>query len=539
MTTFPIADTTRMSEANAARYRGQADRSASPFAPASSLLAELGYATAATALAVLTGNAAERLLAFSDQSLIFITAVLFVSVRTRMAVAMYSATLCFLAYNFFFIHPRYSLYISAGRGVATVAVFLVAALFCGRLANRLRSQVLMLRAANARTLALQDLSQRLAIAVDEGEVSRQAVAALHAALGADTALLLLDEASGRLVPTLLQPSDLVLDPVTRTAAQACLDRAPADPHARALRLDSGWWHFRLSAGERSLGSICLRFSDLAAALPGEQQGLAQAMTQIVAQALARTRLAQQLETARVRGETERLRAALLSSVSHDLRTPLSTIIGSAESLSVYRDQLSEADRLTLARDILGEGQRLDRYIQNLLDMTRLGHGGLAIAREWVGLDEICGAVLARLRRQYPDLAVNLQLPEPPPLLWVHPGLIEQALFNLLDNAARFSPPGAPVNWSASQVDGDWQIDVGDQGPGIPAAERLLVFDMFHSAERGDRGPAGTGLGLTICQGIVAAHGGSVEALSGTGGVGTVMRVRLPAIEQPIDRSAED
>ena len=128
-------------------------------------------------------------------------------------------------------------------------------------------------------------------------------------------------------------------------------------------------------------------------------------------------------------------------MSHDLRSPLSTIIGSAESLDVYRDQLSVEDQRQLARDILGEGRRLDRYIQNLLDMTRLGQGGPALNREWIGLDDIIGTATQRLARVHPDRQVALQLPAPAPLLHVNPPLFEQALFNALDNAAKFSPAG--------------------------------------------------------------------------------------------------
>jgi two-component system sensor histidine kinase KdpD len=230
-----------------------------------------------------------------------------------------------------------------------------------------------------------------------------------------------------------------------------------------------------------------------------------------------------------------LRAALLSSVSHDLRSPLATIVGSAESLSVYRDKLSQDDQAVLAENILLEGQRLDRYIQNLLDMTRLGQGSLTIEREWVGLDEICGAILPRLRKLYPAVNVEVDLPADLPLLHVHPALIEQAIFNVLENAAKFSPPNQPVTLSAELDDGELRIKVSDRGPGIPEDERHRIFDMFYSVERGDRNDRakpGTGLGLTICQGMVAAHGGSVIALPGPDGRGTTIQISLPLTYPP-------
>jgi len=492
---------------------------------------ELGLATAAAALAVLVAMGAERAFGYRDPSLVFITAVLVVSVRTRMSVAIYAAALCFLAYNFFFIHPLYTLYISSASDVATVLMFLAAALLCGRLANRLRTQVLDLRRANARTRALQKLSEGLAAAGDETAVAAVATRAAAGAMAAEAVVAALDDRTGRLGPALGHDAQIDIDHVTRITAEACLESATARDPAAATRLDFGWWCYPLWAGDRALGALFLRFAEPLSAIPPAQASLAQAMAQIVAQALARARLTHQLESAHVLAESERLRSALLSSVSHDLRSPLSTIIGSAESLKLYSDRLSEEDKGTLAGDILGEGLRLDRYIQNLLDMTRLGTDA-QLKREWLGLDEICGTLLPRLRRSHPDLRVDLALGSPPPLLHVNPALIEQALFNLLDNAAKFSPPSAPLRVEAAREPGHWRIDVVDRGPGIPLAERERVFDMFHSVAHGDANEGGTGLGLAISQGILAAHGGSIAALPGQEGVGTIMRLSLPLAEPP-------
>jgi two-component system sensor histidine kinase KdpD len=500
---------------------------------------ELLYATVAAVLATAIAASADHWLALRDLSLIFITAVLFVAVRTRMSVAVYSATLCFFAYNFFFIDPRYTLYISAGQGVVTVGSFLVVALICGRLANRLRTQVIMLRAANAHTEALQGLGQRLAAAADETEVYDAAIRALHDSLDADVVVLSPDEGTRRLIEVASEPKDLALDLPARAAADWCLTHAQPAGRGTDTLQGVAWWCLPLMSGEHALGVVCLRFVANPTHLPPELTSLAQAMARDLSQALARARLVTQLESARMQGETERLRAALLSSVSHDLRSPLSTIIGSAESLSVYRDKLSLDDQVVLAENILIEGQRLDRYIQNLLDMTRIGHGSLQIEREWIGLDEICGDVVPRLRKLYPAIAVQLRLPEPPPLLHVHPALFQQALFNVLENAAKFSPPDAPVTLTGRIEENQLQIDIGDRGPGIPAEDRQRIFDMFYSVERGDRDAQGTGLGLTICQGIVAAHGGSVQALAGHDGQGTTIRITLPLDEPPAARPKDE
>jgi two-component system sensor histidine kinase KdpD len=188
--------------------------------------------------------------------------------------------------------------------------------------------------------------------------------------------------------------------------------------------------------------------------------------------------------------------------------------------------LPDDEQVELLQSILEEGQRLDRYIQNLLDMTRLGHGTLTLNRDWADSTEIVAAAVARLRKLFPNLRVEMAAPGEVILLHVHPALIEQALFNILENAARFSPPGEAVRVSMHR-DGEFLlIEVSDRGPGIPEDERTRIFDMFYSVSRGDRAPQGTGLGLAICRGMIGAHGGSVEALPGIG-AGTTIRISLP------------
>ncbi|MCC4627554.1 ATP-binding protein, partial [Xanthomonas citri pv. malvacearum] len=161
--------------------------------------------------------------------------------------------------------------------------------------------------------------------------------------------------------------------------------------------------------------------------------------------------------------------------------------------------------------------------------TRLGHTGLTLNRDWIGVDELIGSAARRLQRYQPEVRLQLDLAADLPAIWVHPALVEQAIFNVLENAAKFSPAGVPVTVHAQLRAGALQIDIGDQGPGIPEDERARIFDMFYSVERGDRGRNGTGLGLAICQGMIGAHGGSVAALAGAHGHGTTIRITLPLL----------
>lgn len=460
-----------------------------------------GYALAvfgaacATALAAL----AERWAGVDDLSLIFMLAVLTVAARTRIGPAVATAVLCFLAYNFFFIAPRYTFYIVAPQGVATVLMFLIAALLAGRMAAHLAMQVEALHEAARLAAARQALAQRLASAMDEAQIVARVQEVFGEFLGADAWMRVESE----------------------TPPQAA--SASAEQH--------GWWFVPVRAQASRLGSIGLKLRTADAALDSGQRALVATMAEDIAQALVRVRLSAELEAQRMSAETERLRNALLASVSHDLRSPLAGIIGSASSLEHYGGQMSAQEREELLRTIRGEGERLDRYIQNLLDMTRLGHGGLRLHREWIGADELIGAVGERLRACAPQAriraAISPALPPERASIWVHPALIEQALFNIAENAVKFSPPEGEVRIAAHAEGDALLIDIDDDGPGIPEAERARIFDMFHSAERGDRGRNGTGLGLTIARGMIAAHGGEVEALAGPTGQGTRMRVRLP------------
>ncbi|MEI2415126.1 sensor histidine kinase KdpD [Orrella sp. JC864] len=477
-------------------------------------LLALGATAASVALAWL----AERWMGLQDLSMVFIVAVVLVASRTRMAAAVLAAVLCFLAYNVFFIEPRYTLFIGARQGVVTVMLFLLAALAAGRLASQLRMQVLALRAANTQATALQGLGRQLAAAADLQQVLKSGCAALERYLGAQ-AWLRVDQA-------LQASTGAPLAQIDQAAADWTLAHGqPAGRHTDTLA-GASWWFLPLRDGQDTVGVMGLLLDAGPGRLSTPLRRLAEAMAEDIAQACLRTRLVADLQSARVATETERLRSALLSSVSHDLRSPLAAMVGSASSLASYGHAMSEQDRASLLDAILLEGDRLDRYIQNLLDMTRLGHAGLKLNRDWIGVDELVGSAASRLRRYQPDAVLRWNLAPDLPPIWVHPALIEQALFNVLENAAKFSPPGQAIDISARLADGQLQLDVLDRGPGIPEAERRRIFDMFYSVERGDRGGQGTGLGLAIVQGMVGAHGGSVQALPGPDGRGTLIRVTL-------------
>jgi two-component system sensor histidine kinase KdpD len=454
-----------------------------------------GYALALAGAvgAVVAAALAKRWFGLEDLSLVFIVAVLLVASRTSTGPAIATSLLCFAGYNFFFFEPRYTFYISARDGVATIALFLAAALIAGRLASRLAMRVEALREANAEASMRQRLGLRLAAATSEEQIVSAARDAFETGFDAQ--------------------------------AWVRLDPSPGGRQGAAPG-EHGWWFLPLATADARLGTVGLKLAASQEEPDAAQRRVSKLLAEDIAQALWRVRLATELEAQRVANEAERLRSALLASVSHDLRTPLAGMLGAAESLENYGDVLGDADRRALLQTVREDGRRLDRYIQNLLDMTRIG-GGITLSCDWIGVDELIGSALGRLRRYQPGVQCTVEWDGAVEPVWVQPALLEQAIFNVVENAVKFSPPGRMVAIRVRQSGDRLRIEVVDDGPGIPEEDRKRVFEMFYSAGRGDRHRHGTGLGLAICRGIAGAHGGSIEALAGPGGKGTLIRIDLP------------
>lgn len=473
-----------------------------------------------TLLSIVLAHLGEYYLGVEELSVIFLTAVVFVAARTRMAAAVCSAILFFLAYNFVFIEPRLTFQISAPQGVTTVVAFLAAALIASRLASQLREQVVALQTANRHNSIMQDLGQKLSVAVSLSDVLQIGRVSLEKNLEAQVWVQLEADTQEIINPVEISEKDHI-------SAAWTLKNQQASGRFTQTLTQSDWWFSPLLASKQCLGVLGLRFQ-ANKKLAVEHKQLAEAMIDYIAQVLLRTQMSKALEQANVTTETEKLRSALLTSVSHDLRSPLAAMIGAAETMIHYRQDMNDDDQISLLETIHLEGERLDRYIQNLLDMTRLGHEGLSLKRDWIGVDELVGAAVRRLKRYMPQVKVDVQMPEQALHLYVHAALIEQAIFNVLENAAKFSPEDQAVIIEVYPV-GDDKIEVAisDQGVGIPEPERDRIFDMFYTMQRGDRGQLGTGLGLTIVKAIIGAHQGEISATAAKNNRGTCITMRLP------------
>lgn len=478
------------------------------------------YLAAALAVAITIGLALvlSRFIPHASLSLLFLTGVLIVAARTGLGPSLFASVLSFLAYNYFFTTPQHTFRVADQGDVATLLFFLLIAAITGNLAARMKEEIAKRRASLDRVSNLYEFGRKVGSAARTEEVLEALAQHVSRSLDLPVAVFVAEpNGPPALVAQSNQPG--VVD-------SALLERAWAEGDAPP-RL--GAWQFVALAGpDQPLGLLAIE-----GAMDTEQSGLARGLCEQAASALDRIRLAGDLQEARLVSETEQLRSTLLSSVSHDLRTPLASIIGASTSLLEYGHSFSEENRRELLATIADEARRLDRHIQNLLDMTRLGQGSLSIRRDWVDVHDLVSSALARLKEMLKGVRVEIEIDPAVPLLWVHGALLEQALVNLLDNAIGFSPPGGRILVRAGLVGEAVNIEVHDQGPGIPEAEREKIFDMFYTVRQGDRAQSqGTGLGLAICRGMVGAHGGSVVALPGPEGRGSCMRIVIPLTLPP-------
>jgi two-component system sensor histidine kinase KdpD len=299
--------------------------------------------------------------------------------------------------------------------------------------------------------------------------------------------------------------------------------SPTLPGARALYLP-------LRAGHGTVGVLGIEPPAGQVLATPEQLHLLETFAAQTALAIERVALVEEAQRARVQSETERLRNSLLSAVSHDLRTPLATITGSASALVEQETQLDAAARRELAQAIQEEADRLNRLVQNLLEMTRLESGGIHVRKDWHALEEIVGSALARVEKRLGQRRIDIDLPRDIPLVPLDPLLIEQVLINLLDNAIKYTPEASPIQISAFVEGSAIHVTVADRGPGLAPGGETKIFEKFYRGpEAGTR--SGAGLGLAVARGMVEAHGGRITAESRAGG-GALFRFTLPLAEEP-------
>lgn len=500
---------------------------------AQSSLKDYVYAMGAVVITIILALILEFVLPIPNISLLFLLAIFIVAVRTGLWPSIYAVFLFFISYNYFFTEPRYTLFVYAYNDIITLFFFLIMGILAGNLAVRLKNQIAALQISSNRNAMMHDFSRKLSGALTLEDVMMTATDTTSDSFKLKIAILLPDEKNDEnLVITSAKPRNITLNDIDwAAAAWAYKNDKPAGFECETL--PAAKWLFKpLRSPNRLVGLMGISHYEKnkdETFLTPEQRRMLYAFCDQTALAIERAKLSVDIEESRLQNETERLRNALLSSISHDLRTPLSSIIGSATTLVHMEKSLTKENRNDLTQNILQEAERLNRFVQNLLDMTKLGHGAMNPKREWCGdIREILGRATQRLKKELRGHKVEFRINQACTNLYVDSILMEQAIVNILENSTKYSPQGTRIIISLDKRQDAIIFKISDQGSGIPEADREKVFDMFYRVHAGDSKVAGTGLGLAICRGIIEAHEGTIHAEAGFSGKGTVIVIKFPA-----------
>ncbi|WP_153144622.1 DUF4118 domain-containing protein [Dechloromonas sp. H13] len=457
--------------------------------------------------------------------MLFLLTVLLIAVSLGRGAAILAAVLSVLLFDIFFVPPRFSLAVSNIQYLVTFAVMLATALVVGQLAAGLKQKAHEAQARERNTRALYDVARQLAgtIAVEQViDIARQYI---RMQLAAEATVLLPDTVG------------------------ALTQAAPADgfrcePHLARVALDSGQpvrdneiagsgyasLYLPLRASMRVRGVLAVACAPASPDLSPEDLALLEALASLVAIAVERLHYVDVAQAAQVDMVSERLRSSILSALSHDLRTPLTALVGLADSLFLIRPTLPPP-ALETAQAMHEQAARLAGLVGNLLDMARLNAGNVTLGREWQPLEEVIGASIKLLGNALAGHPVRVALPADLPLLEFDAVLLERVFCNLLENAAKYAPAGTDIEITAALGSDSVEIRVGDHGPGFPAGNLDALFDMF-ARGTGAAGKPGSGLGLAICRAIVEAHGGTIGAENRPAG-GASVRFTLPRGVPPV------
>lgn len=461
--------------------------------------------------------------------MIYLLGVVFVASRWGQGPSVLASILSVAAFDFFFVPPNLTFAVADTEYLITFMVMLLTALVISNLTIRNRQQAELAREREKRTSALYRMSRELTETRLVEGVSLAALRHINDVFKCQAAVFLADPMK-HLGPPIGEHASIISNSKNVGVAQWVYDHAQMAgigtdnlPGADALFLP-------LVAQRGSLGVLAVRPGQPKQLLAPEQVHLLETFTNLMASAIERTLLAEETQHAQVTIEAERMRNALLSAVSHDLRTPLAAIAGAVSSLFEGKVDFDEKTRQELIQSIHDEVLWMDRLVNNLLYMTRLEAGAIQIHKEHLPLEEVVGAALVRLEKKMGGRKITTEVPTDAPLVPMDGILIEEVLINLLENAMKYTPPGSPIDISAEFNDNEVTVSIEDRGPGIPAGEERRIFEKFYrTAPKRTRG---VGLGLAICRGIVEAHGGRIWAENRPEG-GASFRFILPlGGEQP-------
>jgi len=508
---------------------GQPEAEAAPVARAPAGRANLGYPLAVLVMVLCTiiGLVLSSYLqhvAEANLVMIYLLGVMVVSLRCGRGPSILASVLGVGAFDFFFVQPYLTFAIEDTQYVFTFVVMFLAGLIISTLTARVKFQAESARQRERRTASLYAMSRELAAMRNREQIVRAAVPHVAAACNARAVVLVPDQ-QRQLVALGGSGSDFPLPEHDRGVAQWVFEHAQTAGRGTATLPGAQAIYLPLLASAGTVGVLGVLPAEAQPVPDVEQLHQLDAFAGLIALAIERADLAAEAHRIGLQMETERLRSSLLSAVSHDLRTPLSAITGASSTLLDADLKLDEQTRRELLQSILQEAERLHRLVTNLLDMTRLEAGALAVRKEWQPVEEIVGAALQRMSGRLRDHPLSTCIAADLPFVPLDALLIQEVLVNLLENSAKYASPATPIEIAASAADEAVVIAVIDRGPGIPPGDLKRVFDKFYRSP-GVGARSGAGLGLAICRGIVELHGGKIWAENTPGG-GAAFRFSLP------------
>ena len=433
-----------------------------------------------------------------------------------------------IAFDFFLIPPYLTFAVADTEYVFTFIVLLVIGIVVSYLTSRVRRQTRVARQRESETATLYALSRNLTTTMELEATIRAIISSAKETFGRDAVIFLPDTQNKEILKPHAENPDLTIDKNEVAAAVWSFQHQKTVGHGTDTLPNAKARYLPLNTARGVVGVIALWVSDATSQLTMEQTRLLEAFADLAAVAIERTQLAEEARNAQILAATEKLQTALLNSISHDLRTPLVSIIGVLSSLQEEGMGLDDTARVNLIQVATEEAERLNHLIANLLDVSRIEAGAMRISRQPSDVQDIVGVALEQLGSPSGKRPIKVNMPAEPPFVSVDFGLMVQALVNVLDNALKYSPPDSPIDISGRQVDRQVEIQVADRGIGIPPEDLQRVFDKFYRVHRPDN-VTGTGLGLSISKGIVEAHGGRIVAENRPGG-GTIIRLTLPVAE---------
>ena len=494
------------------------------------------WAMAVTLVCTAVGQLLFGTVELANVVMVYLLGVVFVATHCGRGPSILASLFSVAIFDVMFVQPLYSLSVADSQYLITLLAMLVVAIVISNLMVNVRAQAKVAAHRERRAAALYAMSKELAVAQNEQQVVATAVKHLYAEFSSRNVILFANPA-GRLMYPKQQSLPQSLCGADLSVAQWVYDHNEMAGHGTDTLPGSAAIYFPIQDEHKAIGVLALLPVNLRRVFLPEQQKLLETFLRQIGQAVARLRFSEQAKLSQMQIEAEQLRNSLLSAISHDLRTPLATIIGSASALVEDEGHLQTQHRQELSRAIYDEAERMANLVNNILDMARLDAGVVELNKQWHPVEEIIGTVLTRLQKQLSGRKVRVSLPPGIAMVFVDAVMIEQVLINLLENALRYTPAASELEVLAEQRNMTMEISVADRGPGIPTGLENRLFEKFYQA-RHESAQSGVGLGLAICRAIVEAHGGQIGARNRPGG-GALFRFSLPISEPPPCVEAEE